>query len=91
MVDDAAEIRTLIRRWADAVHAGDLEIVVADHADDNVMFGVPPPDYRVRSIDAFRVTWPPCFEWQASGASFEIVELDVTAGKDVPRVLGRLR
>lgn len=28
-------------------------------------------------------TWPPFFEWQASGGSFEIVELAVTAGTDV--------
>ena len=27
--------------------------------------------------------WPAFFEWQAQGASFAIVELDVTAGADV--------
>ena len=77
------EIRTLIERWADAVHAGDMERVLADHADDIVMFDVPPPHEGVRGIDAYRQVWPPFFEWQAQGASFEIVSLDVTAGEDV--------
>jgi len=82
MTDDK-EIRALIERWADAVHAGDLDVVLADHARDIVMFDVPPPQEGVRGIDAYRATWPPFFEWQRQGASFEIVELAVTAGDDV--------
>jgi uncharacterized protein (TIGR02246 family) len=80
---DEAAIRTLITRWADAVHAGDLDTVVADHAPDIVMFDVPPPPDGVRGLDAYRATWPPFFEWQRQGASFEIVELTVSAGDDV--------
>src|ERR671916_3425304 len=83
MHDDEAQIRTLIERWAAAVHAGDLDTVLADHAEDIVMFDVPPPDDGVRGIDAYRETWPPFFEWQHSGAVFEIVDLAVTAGADV--------
>jgi uncharacterized protein (TIGR02246 family) len=77
------EIRDLIERWAAAVHRGDLDTVLADHSDDIVMFDVPPPYNGVRGLAAYRDTWPGFFEWQASGASFEIVELDVTAGADV--------
>ena len=66
---DAAQIRGLIERWAQAVHAGDLDTVVADHADDIVMFDVPPPEDGVRGIDAYRETWPPFFKWQRKGAS----------------------
>lgn len=83
MTADGEQIRALIERWAAAVHAGDLERVLADHADDILMFDVPPPHDGVRGIDAYRETWPPFFEWQAQGASFEIVSLDVTAGDDV--------
>lgn len=83
MSDDETEIRGLIERWADAVHRGEIETVLADHAAAIVMFDVPPPDDGVRGIDAYRETWPPFFEWQARGASFEIVALDVTAGEDV--------
>ena len=91
MTDDATEIRELIERWADAVHAGDLETVVADHADDIVMFDVPPPDAGVRGAKAYRDVWPPFFEWQRKGASFQIVELDVTAGDEVAFAWALLR
>jgi uncharacterized protein (TIGR02246 family) len=80
---DTDQIRTLIERWAEAVHRGDLDTVLADHADDIVMFDVPTPHDGVRGLAAYRETWPGFFEWQASGALFEIVELDVTAGADV--------
>jgi uncharacterized protein (TIGR02246 family) len=91
MPNDQQPIRTLIERWAKAVHATDLDAVLADHSDDIVMFDVPPPDDGVRGIDAYRETWPPFFEWQARGASFEIVELDVTAGDDVAYAHALLR
>jgi uncharacterized protein (TIGR02246 family) len=81
--NDEREIRDLIHRWAAAVHAGDLQAVLAHHTEDIVMFDVPPPDEGVRGLDAYRETWPPFFEWQRLGASFEIVSLDVTAGEDV--------
>ena len=82
-MSDESEIRALIERWANAVHAGDMDGVVADHADAIVMFDVPPPDDGVRGIEAYRETWPPFFEWQRQGAVFEIVSLEVTAGADV--------
>jgi uncharacterized protein (TIGR02246 family) len=91
MSDEQEQIRTLIERWADAVHAGDLEGVLADHAEDIVMFDVPPPYEGVRGIDAYRDTWPPFFEWQAKGASFEIVSLEVTAGADIAYAYALLR
>jgi uncharacterized protein (TIGR02246 family) len=80
---DRAQITALIERWATAVHTGDLSGVLANHSDDIVMFDVPPPYEGVRGIDAYRDTWPPFFQWQAQGASFEITSLAVTAGDDV--------
>jgi len=80
---DQDAIRELILRWADAVHTGDLETVVADRDPDIVMFDVPPPYDGLRGIDAYRDSWPDFFEWQRQGAVFEITELDVTAGADV--------
>jgi uncharacterized protein (TIGR02246 family) len=91
MPNDKQQIRTLIERWAEAVHATDLDTVLADHSDDIVMFDVPPPDDGVRGIEAYRETWPPFFEWQARGASFELVELDITAGEDVAYAHALLR
>ena len=91
MADYEQEIRTLINRWADAVHAGDMPGVLEDHTSDIVMFDVPPPHDGVRGIDAYRETWPGFFHWQAKGASFEIVRLDVTAGDDVAYAHALLR
>ena len=88
---DEQQIRELIERWAAAVHAGDLAAVLDDHASDIVMFDVPPPERGVRGLDAYRDTWPGFFEWQASGAVFEIESLDVTAGADVAFAFALLR
>jgi uncharacterized protein (TIGR02246 family) len=88
--DDQARIRALIERWAAAVHAGDLDTVLADHASDIVMFDVPPPYEGVRGIDAYRETWPPFFRWQER-ASFDIEELEVVAGDDVAYAYALLR
>ena len=91
MSDAQTQIRDLIERWVEAVHAGDLETVLADHAYDIVMFDVPPPEDGVRGLDAYRETWPPFFKWQATGASFELVSLEVVAGQDVAYAFALLR
>ena len=89
-VDDVSQVRALIERWAAAVHEGDLESVLADHADDIVMFDVPPPDQGIRGIAAYRETWGPFFKWQRR-ASFDLESLDVTAGADVGFAYALLR
>jgi uncharacterized protein (TIGR02246 family) len=91
MTTDEAEIRALIERWAAAVHAGELDAVLADHAGDIVMFDVPPPEEGVRGLDAYRETWPDFFRWQASGALFEITSLEVEAGETVAFAYALLR
>ncbi|SDS67571.1 conserved hypothetical protein [Friedmanniella luteola] len=88
---DEQEIRELIERWAVAVHAGDLETVLADHAPDIVMFDVPPPHRGVRGIEAYRETWPGFFAWQDAGAVFEIDTLEVTVAADVAFAWALLR
>jgi len=85
------EIRRLIEEWAAAVHRGDMDTVLAGHSEDIVMFDVPPPEKGVRGIEAYRETWPGFFEWQANGASFDIEELDVTAGDAVAFAYALLR
>ena len=91
MTDEEPEIRELVERWAWAVHAGDMDGVLADHAEDIVMFDVPPPEDGVRGLDAYRETWPPFFTWQAQGARFDIVSLEVTAGDPVAYAFALLK
>ncbi|MFE0100395.1 YybH family protein [Streptomyces sp. NPDC059009] len=88
---DKEQIRALVEEWARAVHRGDLPGVLADHAEDIVMFDVPPPQDGVRGLDAYRAVWPPFFAWQAQGACFDIVALDVTAGAEVAYAHALLR
>ncbi|MFD0852742.1 YybH family protein [Actinomadura adrarensis] len=88
---DEERIRELIERWAEAVHAGDMDGVLRDHAEDIVMFDVPPPYEGVRGIGAYRESWPPFFQWQAQGASFEIESLEVVSGDDVAFAYALLR
>ncbi|MGH3248318.1 MAG: nuclear transport factor 2 family protein [Trebonia sp.] len=90
-MSDEQQIRTLIRAWAVAAHDGDLHTVLADHSPDIVMFDVPPPSQGVRGIEAYSATWPPFFQWQASGAVFQIESLDVTAGAEVAFAYALLR
>lgn len=85
------QIRTLIENWAKAVREGDLDTVLEDHADDIVMYDVPPPYDGVRGIGAYEATWPGFFEWQRQGATFDILELDITAGDDVAFAYALLR
>lgn len=91
MADDETQIRDLIENWTRAVRAGDLAGVLADHADDIVMYDVPPPYRGVRGIDAYGQAWPGFFQWQAAGATFELVDLDVTAGDTVAYACALLR
>ena len=66
--------------WGRFTGMSALTLRSADHADDLVMLDAPPPDDGVRDIAAFGETWPPFFEWQRSGAPFEIVSLDSPPG-----------
>ncbi|MFF7945961.1 YybH family protein [Streptomyces griseorubiginosus] len=89
--DDEAQIRALVTAWAAAVHRGDLAGVVAGHAQDIVLYDVPPPHHGIRGLAAYRAHWPPFFAWQAQGACFDIETLDVTAGTDVAYAHALLR
>ena len=91
MSEDERQVRASVERWVAAVASGDLEGVLADHAEDIVMFDVPPPYEGVRGLAAYRDTWPPFFTWQQSGACFELQSLDVTAGADVAFAYALLR
>lgn len=79
---EAAEIRALIERWAQAVHAKDADALVSTYAPDIVSFDLPPPlrsvgrdDYRARYAEWFR-------SWQGPIGS-EIRELNICTGDDI--------
>jgi ketosteroid isomerase-like protein len=88
---EEAVIRRMIEDWASAVRAKKIGAVVAHHTDDVVMFDVPAP-VVVRGIAAYRKTWSPFFKWQRQEkGTFDIIELDITAGDTVAFATALLR
>lgn len=85
-----SRIRALIEEWADAVRRHDLPGILAHHAQDIVMFDVPPP-LQSRGMDAYRKTWDLFFKYHAPSQAFDIEELAITAGEDVAFAIAVMR
>lgn len=81
MMDHESQIRELVEKWARAVRNGDMDGVLARHADDIVMFDVPPP-LQSKGIDAYKKTWELFFSFQGKGG-FDLRELQITASDNV--------
>ena len=79
--DHAAAVRRLVEYWALAVEREDRAGVEAAHADDVVMFDVPPP-LVLRGLEEYRATWDLFYEFQKDGV-FRWDELHVEADADV--------
>ena len=79
---DEALVRALLEAWARAVREADMEGVLAHHADDIVMFDVPPPA-QLKGIDAYRESWERFFAYQSKDGAFDLGALAIAAGNDV--------
>ena len=79
---EEAAIRELITGWAAAVRAKDLQGILAHHADDFLMFDVPPP-FESRGINDYKKTWALFYSAQPEPVTFDIKRLDIVAGSDV--------
>ncbi|MGH6821901.1 MAG: YybH family protein [Methylocella sp.] len=85
-----AAIRHLIDDWSDAVCEGDIDRVVANRADDIVMFDVPEP-LQEKGLEAYRNTWKLFFAHNPPGPErFRISELKIIAGDQVAFACGLL-
>jgi uncharacterized protein (TIGR02246 family) len=62
MSEDEAAIRRMVSRWSAALEAKDLDGIVADYADDAVLFDAIPP-YKVVGKAAIRETWANCLPY----------------------------
>jgi len=77
----AQEVRAALDRWARAIEAADLAGVLAERAEDVVLFDASPP-LEARGIDAYRAAWELFFSFQGAG-TFRLGELEVVADRDV--------
>lgn len=62
MSDDEAAIRQIIHAWSTALEAKDVEGLVADYADDAVLFDAIPP-YKTVGKEAIRQVWANCLPY----------------------------
>jgi uncharacterized protein (TIGR02246 family) len=77
-----AEIRELIARWGQSVRDEDFARIRAHHAEDFLMFDVPPP-FQSRGLNAYMETWEIFYQSQARPITFYFEQIEVTAGEDV--------
>jgi uncharacterized protein (TIGR02246 family) len=87
---DETAIRTLIEEWAAAVRRKDLEGILRDHAQDIVMFDVPPP-LESRGAEAYQATWGLFFRWAREPVVFDIQRLEIFAGAEVAFAVALMR
>ena len=59
---DEADIRGLVAKWSAALEAKDLDGIVADYADDAVLFDAIPP-YKLVGKAAIRQAWANCLPY----------------------------
>lgn len=76
------EIRELISKWEQAVRDEDFVGICSHHAEDFLMFDVPPP-FQSRGLDAYMETWNVFYASQSRPVTFYFDQIVVTAGDDV--------
>jgi ketosteroid isomerase-like protein len=88
--EDDAAIRHVIESWLAAVRRRDIPGILQNHSSDIVMFDVPPP-FQSRGLDAYEKSWGLFFSWSSDPVSYEILEMSITAGRDVGFVVATMR
>lgn len=77
------QIHALVEKWASAVRAKDMDGVLANHAEDIVMFDVPMP-LQSKGMKEYKKTWELFFDHNSGGpGAFDVTELRIVAGESV--------
>jgi len=77
------QIREATHQWLKAVHARDIDAVMACYAEGVIAYDLFAPT-KVTGIGAYRKNYEMWFQWCQEGpASYEFKELDIVAGDDV--------
>jgi uncharacterized protein (TIGR02246 family) len=88
--EDHAAIRDVVESWTAAVRRRDLAGILKNHSSDIMMFDVPPP-FQSRGIEAYKKTWDLFFSWSSDPIRFDIIDMSITAGRDVAFVVATMR
>ena len=87
---DEREIRRMIEEWASAVRRRDRDGILRHHSRDILMFDVPPP-VQSKGLDAYNGTWDLFFSASPEPVAFDILDMGVTAGREVAFVTAVMR
>jgi uncharacterized protein (TIGR02246 family) len=88
--DAEAAVRGLVEDWANAVRRRNMPAILRNHSSDILMFDVPAP-FQSNGIEAYRKTWELFFSSAPDPTIFDVLEMHVTAGRDVAFVAAVLR
>lgn len=89
MSQDEADIRKLIEDWAEAVRAKDIAGILRHHAEDFVMFDVPPP-FMIEGLREYGASWDLFYSASPVQPVFDLRTLSVIAGADVAFAMATL-
>jgi ketosteroid isomerase-like protein len=81
-VNNEAQIRALIERWAKAVREENRAAIRLDHDSDILMFDVPLP-FLSRGLDAYMATWEIFFSMVEKPITFNFHDVQITCGQEV--------
>jgi uncharacterized protein (TIGR02246 family) len=81
-VNNEAQIRALIERWAKAVREENRAAIRMDHDSDILMFDVPLP-FLSRGLDAYMATWEIFFSMVEKPITFDFQDVQITCGPEV--------
>lgn len=79
---DEQQVLDVLQSWAANTRLDNKDAILANHADDVVIFDVLPP-MKYLGVEAYRKSWA---EWQphtVGEAVFELQNLELTVGVDV--------
>jgi uncharacterized protein (TIGR02246 family) len=90
MTGDADAIRAVFESWTAAVRRRDMEGILRNHSSDILMFDLPPP-LQCKGIDAYRKSWDLFFSWASDPILFDVIEMQISAGKDLAFIAATMR
>ncbi len=81
------EIRALITRWSRALEAKNVDLMMADYAEEAVLFDAVPP-YKAVGREAIAKTWKACLPHFPASFRSEHRDLTVEVSGDLALVFG---
>ena len=86
---DEAVISALVENWVRGC-TKNINGILAIDSPEISWFDLPGP-MRSTGIEAYKRTWDVCFSWSQASGAFNVSEVNIAAGNDVPFVAALVR